>query len=879
VPDGTLLHYRILERLGAGGMGEVYAAEDTRLNRRVALKILPREMAADPERLQRFRREAQAIAALNHPNVVTLYSVEEAEGVHFLTMEIVEGRTLGEAIPTGGVAWPEFFRWAIALTDAVAAAHQQGVIHRDLKPGNIMIGSAGRLKVLDFGIAKRRHEAAPDTPTMATTQVTAPHALVGTAAYMSPEQAEGRVVDARSDVFSLGVVLYEMATSVRPFKGDSTMGLLSAIIKDTVPPVSDRRPDAPPDLDRILRRCLAKDPERRYQTAIDIRNDLEDLQVQPSKRAAPGGSAARRRLAAITGLAAVVVAGAVYWRPWRWDVAPATSSVLRATFSQLTHSSGVEWYPSLSPDGRWIVYAGDASGNRDIYLQGVGGQLPINLTADSLADDDQPAFSPDGERIAFRSAREGGGLFVMGRTGEAVRRVTRAGFNPAWSPDGKQLAYTLHPQELRPQNTEGPAELWTVDVDGGAPRRLLDQDTSLPSWSPNGLRIAFGLRLSLSNEGGGLVSIAAAGGAPTRLTERGYLDWNPVWTRDGRHVYFVSNRGGSNNLWRVGVDESTGRALGEPEPLTSPAPSAAFLTVSADGRRLAYSSILETQTIQRLPIDPATGSAAGPPTAVTTGTRFWANPDPSPDGESVVAYSQGNPEGHLHIFRTDGSGAFRQLTSDVAIDRVPRWSPDGAWISAFSTRQNSMQIWKIRPDGSDLQPVTQVAQAGVHAWAPDGRRIAATGRLVEGADLMSSGQPMVFDTTRGSANQQPEVLPTPPPPDTRFVPNSWSDDGRFIAGQSWYGVLGILVYSVEQQTYERVADVGEWPVWFPGGRRILFVSRGREFNVLDMATRQVRTIYSLLRPTLGPPRLTRDGRAAFYSHRLTESDIWLVNLQ
>jgi Tol biopolymer transport system component len=190
-----------------------------------------------------------------------------------------------------------------------------------------------------------------------------------------------------------------------------------------------------------------------------------------------------------------------------------------------------------------------------------------------------------------------------------------------------------------------------------------------------------------------------------------------------------------------------------------------------------------------------------------------------------------------------------------------------------------MQIWKIRPDGSDLQPVTQVAQAGVHAWAPDGRRIAATGRLVEGADLMSSGQPMVFDTTRGAAEQQPEVLPTPPPPDARFVPNSWSDDGRFIAGQSWYGVLGILVYSVEQQTYERVADVGEWPVWFPGRRRILFVSRGREFNVLDMATRQVRTIYSLLRPTLGPPRLTRDGRAAFYSHRLTESDIWLVNLQ
>ncbi|MGH9221168.1 MAG: serine/threonine-protein kinase, partial [Vicinamibacterales bacterium] len=205
----SLLHYRVLHQLGAGGMGEVYAAEDTRLNRRVAIKILPRDTADDPARLQRFRREAQTIAALNHPNIVTIYSVEEVEGLHFLTMEIVEGQTLRELIPRGGLAWSEFFEWASALVSGIHAAHERGVVHRDIKPANVMI-AGGRTKILDFGISKIRPALATNrVGTMTTEQVTAPQQVIGTAAYMSPEQAEGRAVDARSDIFSLGVVLYE----------------------------------------------------------------------------------------------------------------------------------------------------------------------------------------------------------------------------------------------------------------------------------------------------------------------------------------------------------------------------------------------------------------------------------------------------------------------------------------------------------------------------------------------------------------------------------------------------------------------------------------------------------------------------------------------
>ena len=302
------------------------------------------------------------------------------------------------------------------------------------------------------------------------------------------------------------------------------------------------RSDAPADLDRILRRCLAKDTDRRYQTAIDLRNDLEDLQQQrfASQTAAENaisiGTGRRRRW--LVGLALIgAVAGIAAFLIWRQPAPPAPSSTLRATFSQLTHNPGIEWFPSLSPDGRWVVYAGDGAGNRDIYLQSVSGQTPINLTRDSTDDDDQPAFSPDGERIAFRSTREGGGLFVMGRTGEAVRRLTKIGFNPAWSRDGNQIAFTTIRTELRPQNTEGVSELWVVGVDGGEPRRLVESDAGLPNWSPRGQRIAFGVRRGGDVRRMDIVTIPVEGGAEQAVTLDAHLDWNPVWAPDGRHLY------------------------------------------------------------------------------------------------------------------------------------------------------------------------------------------------------------------------------------------------------------------------------------------------------------------------------------------------------
>jgi Tol biopolymer transport system component len=890
-------HYRVLEKLGAGGMGEVYAAEDTTLGRRVALKRLPLEMAADPERLQRFQREARAIAALNHPNVVTIYSVEEADGVQFLTMELVEGKTLGDLIPEGGLPLEELLRLAVPLVDAVAAAHQHGIVHRDLKPANVMLATDGRLKVLDFGLAKLKPEVGTtDTTCLATPSLTRQHTIVGTVAYMSPEQAEGRPVDQRSDIFSLGVVLYEMACGRRPFGGDTAVSLISAILKDTPARLSDVKRSTPPSLDRIVTKALAKDPALRYQRARELLNDLQEVQQQTAAGQIVRGvvrAVARsrwtRRLALAAGLVAIV--GGVAWllvagRDGAGRRTPAAA--LRFRTDRLSAHSGVEQFPSLLPDGKWVVYSGQETGNRDIYLLSTSGQNPMNLTADSPAEDDEPAASPDGERIAFRSSREGGGIFVMGRTGEGVRRVTPVGvnaaFNPTWSADGTEIAYTTENVQLTPLNWERKSELWVVNASTGEQRRLEVPDAVQASWSPHGHRIAYVSRRQKASTGdraGGsagrvmdIHTIPAGGGEPAAATDDQATDWSPVWSPDGRYLYFVSERGGSMNLWRVPIDEVSGRRLGEPEPIITPAPFLAHPSVSADGRRIAYTAVVQTSNVQRLTLDPAAAAVKGEPAWVTNGSRLWANPDPTPDGEWVVFYSRDQPEGDIYVSRPDGTGQ-RQLTSDPALDRVPRWSPDKTWVAFFSNRSGALAVWKIRAaDGSGLQQVTETG--GIPVWSLDSARLATT------EVLQSGGAAWVVDAHRPWKEQKPQRLPRPDQALHPFIPNAWSPDGSRLAGMIGFsdrGGNGVVLYTFATGAYERLTDFGEWPVWLGDSRRLLFVNKGREFWVIDTRTKATRKIYSTIWDTLGPPRLTRDARTAFFTRRETQGDIYLLTFE
>jgi serine/threonine protein kinase len=280
----TLAHYKITAAIGAGGMGQVYRATDAKLGREVALKVLPPDMARDPERLARFQREARAVAALNHPHIVTVFSVEEADGVHFLTMELVEGHSLDHLIPEGGLPVEQIIEIASALADALAAAHEKGIVHRDLKPGNVMVTGEGRVKVLDFGLAKEMRAPDSEAVTVTAAALTEVGVVMGTPAYMSPEQVSGRALDHRTDIFSLGIILYQMTTGRRPFEGLSAAELASSILRDTPAPLDSARPGLPGDLTRIIRRCLEKEPRNRIQTACDIANEFRDL----ARRATPG---------------------------------------------------------------------------------------------------------------------------------------------------------------------------------------------------------------------------------------------------------------------------------------------------------------------------------------------------------------------------------------------------------------------------------------------------------------------------------------------------------------------------------------------------------------------------------------------------------------
>jgi Tol biopolymer transport system component/predicted Ser/Thr protein kinase len=869
----TLGHYRVDRELGSGGMGEVYAAEDLKLHRQVALKVLSAPLAGDAERRQRFEREAQAVAALNHPNIVTIHSVEQSGDVHFLTMELVAGKPLSELIPPRGLPLERVLKVAIPLADAVSAAHQRGITHRDLKPANIMIADDGRVKVLDFGLAKLKESPAANAATMLATQsLTGEGRILGTVAYMSPEQAEGRPVDHRSDIFSLGIVLYEMATGERPFKGDTSVSVLSSILKDTPRAITEVNHELPRDLGRIVRRCLMKDPEQRYQSAKDIRNDLEEVkQGLESGEIAAGAAAApvhrRRPMLLAATVAAIAVAAVALWL-WLRDRTPA--GPIEATFTQLTGQKEIEQFPSLSPDGRWIVYAGNASGNFDIYLQSVSGQTPINLTKDTNGDDDlQPAFSPDGETIAFRSDRDGGGIFVMGRTGESLRRITDAGYNPAWSPNGREIVYASESMIDSP-GARGPrSDLWVLDVASGERRKIATDDALQPYWSPHGFRIAYWSAVGRQRQRD-IFTISADGRDPVRVTDDAAIDWNPVWSPDGRHLYFSSERGGSMNLWRVPIDERSGRVLGALQPVTAPARFAGQLTISADGRRIAYSSIEFAANVQRLAFDPDKERIIGEPHWVTSGSKLWMYVDVSPDGERVVLTS-GRPQEDVFIARADGTG-LRQLTNDVALDRDPQWSPDGRRISFYSNRGGSWDAWRINPDGSGLTALTKKSGAHYPTWSPDGSKMAFS-------EIVDVVRVSVFDPRAPWESQTPERLPNPP--SGRWRASSWSFDGRSLAGCDGSASLGagVLVYTFESRSFTKLTDRGCSPVWLADNRRLLFTHARNTVAVVDRDSGAARDILSRPNELIELQSVSRDGRQLFLLVHSKEADIWMATLK
>lgn len=733
---GTAIgHYRIVRLLGEGGMGEVYEAEDTRLGRRIALKLLPKRFAAIGDRRERFEREARSVAALNHPSIVTIFSIEEIDEGPFLTMELVDGTTVSDHIAAKRHSLDWLLSIAIPLADAVAAAHQRGILHRDLKPGNVMITSDGRVKVLDFGLAKLREEIAEADAGLLSTgeNLTGEGKIIGTVAYMSPEQAEGKAVDQRSDIFSLGVMLYEAATSERPFKGDTSISVISSILRDEPRAVTNLRPELPQDLARIIKRAIAKDPEQRYQSAKDLRNDLQDLKDSLDELKRSPATAAQSRRSVVPWLAtfaALVAAAIVVYltvKPGGGSppAARPAGSFDQARVLRLTGDGSAGTGVAISRDGRYVAYVGGTPRERSLSLRQVAANALVQLVPPTAFIYTGTAFSPDGNFVyysGYPTNENTGTLYrvpVLG--GVPQRLIDDIDSDVTFSPDGSQLAF------LRNEPQSRTSHLVVAGADGGQPRLLAERKYpnqffatlgAKPAWSPDGRLIAAPVL-----EGPGSVAIAmvdARTGAVTipqakRWTLLSALEWLP----DGRGL-LASGRdaqsGPLNQIWHVA------HPAGELRQITNGLDSYNGVSLSGDGR--SFVSIAGTQEATLWVAVPAAPGEQARLDQVTTGPA-------DRDGGAGLTWTPDNQlvftslaSGNLDIWSLNPEFTVRrQLTSAPGPDVAPAVSPDGKLIAFASTRGTERRIWVMDANGGNQRPISPGPVDVLPFWSSDGGTI------------------------------------------------------------------------------------------------------------------------------------------------------------
>jgi serine/threonine protein kinase/Tol biopolymer transport system component len=765
--SGTKLGpYEIVAPLGAGGMGEVYRARDTRLDRVVAIKILPQHLAATSEVRQRFEREARAVSSLNHPHICTLYDVGHQDGTDFLVMEYLEGETLAKRLEKGSLPISELLRVAIEIAGALDKAHRQGVTHRDLKPGNIILTKSGA-KLLDFGLAKAA--VAPtavvdlsSSPTMTqhigdapTSPLTARGTIVGTFQYMAPEQLEGQEADARSDIFAFGATLYEMATARKAFEGKSQASLIAAILERDPPPISALQPMSPPVLDRVAKTCLAKDPDDRFQSAHDLKLQLEWIRDAGSQAGVPAPVVANRKhreriaWAAAAAFAIVSILFAIGYVAR----APQRTSL---HFTAVTNFAGVQAQPALSPDGRSVAFISNRDGHYNIYVGLITGGSLVQVTNDANLKD-RPAWSPDGTTIAFARLNHSGiwDIWEVPALGGTPRRLILNARDPAWSPDGHSLAY-----ENAADDT-----LWVSGLSGENAHQVVPtlggewRDTE-PRFSPDGRQIAFSSR---SNGPYGELELADLGSGKVRaLTRDNALALSPAWSPDGRFIYFASSRGGTMNVWKIAATGS------DPEQITAGQGDDAQLDVSSDGKKIVFSTWRVNTNIAQLDLAAKAGQQSVRLLTTDPGRNQEA-PAYSPDGKHLASFSnlKGAEKESIWVSNADGSNPV-EVARDNRVNIFPRWSPDSQHVIYQS------ETGAARTDEFRSVPVS--------GGAPETFLKNATDRLfdvgLDGRLLFRSpeGQVVAFD----SRTNKTEVL-GPVHGNLPWAPVRFSPDGRAIA--------------------------------------------------------------------------------------------------
>jgi Tol biopolymer transport system component/predicted Ser/Thr protein kinase len=734
----TISRYRILEQIGEGGMGVVYKAEDTRLERTVALKFLSPRHLPDEETRKRFIREAKAAAALSHHNICTIYEIDEVDGHTFIAMAYVEGQSLAEHIEAGTLDLKEALDIARQVAEGLHEAHSNEIVHRDIKPGNIMLtpkaGGRTRVTIMDFGLAQLAHHS----------KITRKETIVGTVAYMSPEQTYSADIDHRSDIWSLGVVLYEMVAGRTPFRGQYDKAVMYAITEEEPEPVTAIRTGVPLELDWIISKALAKQPADRYQSAGEFGIDLGTIrkkldssrqsngrrtkeeewlpQLAPSRRDAAGPLRGLRSWALPAALALLAVAIAI--AAWRFEAADRAPVSPYFEVTQVTFDSGLTFQPALSPDGTLIAFASDRSGegNLDIWVKHLGGGEPIRLTRDA-ADDSQPSFSPDGSRIAFRSERDGGGIYLIPVLGGEPRLVVRNGRDPRISPDGRWIAYWVGQT-----SSSFTGNVFVVETRGGAPKALRSEFAIArnPVWLPDSEHLLFVGADGQGRDGWWITPLQDGPAAHVPIDDgrfpTAFPDVPYPASVDGGFVFFATQWGSSVNIWKTPLLPNPWRTAGVAERVTAGAGREGFPSVAPNGR-LVYASLNQNLNIWELPFAPNEARVTGELRRITGGTSQNSSPSLTPDGRTLIYDS--NRTGNRDIWMRDlETGAETALTAAPWSEGLPQITPDGT-KAAYRITRDAQQSVSVLTVADGASQILCEDCSGPYGWLPDGSGLLA----------------------------------------------------------------------------------------------------------------------------------------------------------
>ena len=883
----TLGNYQVLDPLGSGGMGTVYKARDTRLNRLVAIKVLREDLVAIAGRKQRFIQEAKSASALNHPNIVTIYDFFQHEGMDCLVMEYIAGKTLGELIPRHGMRLNEALRIAVQMAEGLRKAHSAGIVHRDIKPSNVMVADGGAVKILDFGLAKLTESVLTgDDITRTAVPVTEEGVVVGTASFMSPEQAQGRTVDARSDIFSFGSVLYEMLTGARAFRQDSTVGTLAAILHSDPAPVAS--PAIPRALLRILFKCLQKNPEDRWQHMSDVKQLLEDV-ARDSETSADGqstpqiASAGRARRFGWPAVAAACAAGAVLaYTILR--VLPGTGSSRApagAVLHMVTADGGLTDYPAISRDGKLLAFASDRSkaDNLDIWVQQIGGRDPIRLTTDP-ADESDPAFSPDGTMIAFRSEKDGGGIYLVPSLGGSPVLLAPLGRNPRFSPDGRWVAYSVGGEAV---SNPGSAGVFIVNSGGGVPRAIHPEMATAtnPVWSPRADRLLVLGRKDGKAPARGELDwwiLPIEGGSPKRSGAYARMDAQKLmqvpfsqvypaaldWREEGGdRILFSAFLGEAANLWEIPL-----LGTGAAQRLTLGPGLHRHASWSGDARRLIFAAEQLNFDVWRQPLDRATGASSGPMQRLTDEATEELTPSISWDAGKIAYVSHRANNWSLRL-RDSVSGTERTVLSSPTRLFTARISGDGTRILYTSS---GYDLLSLPSAGGIVEKLCEHCGEAMGA-STDGREV-----LYE---PMENEDVLMYDSGRHATVK----LALRASPDLILSSSRFSRDGKWFAFHALHNATNSARIWIAPTGPAVPAPQTEWipvtegsklerdPAWSPDGRLLYFISERDGFRCI-----WARPLNPLTKQPSGEAFAVRHFHSARFSLRHVGSRGYLTGL-